>query len=87
MRANLTPSRGQGPFAACAPLPPLITASAFRLGWTETETLRTPLHAARGEEITTPRDAATPHEDSQLFVPARKLLPPIYPIPSSVEFC
>lgn len=73
MRANLTPSKAQGPFATHAHLPTLHHSFCLQAGLdSERETLRTPPHAARGEEVTTPRDAATPHEHSQLFVPARK---------------
>lgn len=73
MRANLTSSRARGPFAAYAHLPILHHSFCLQAGLdNERETLRTSLHAARVKEIIVPRDAATPHEDSHLFVLARK---------------
>lgn len=71
-RANLTHSRGWGPFVCCAHLPPFID-SASRLGQSMAEKPQElPDTLPGGEEETTFRDDATPQEDYQLFVPARK---------------
>lgn len=72
-RANLMHGRAHGPFAPHAHLAPFVRASTFRLGQSVREKPRGLPHTLPGrEEETMFRDDATPQEDCQLFVQARK---------------